>query len=593
LDWLKEHSSLEDLRQIKILDNACGEGVFLIESFYILKNIYKEKYPSIENVEKYIIENNLYGVDIEEDSVNYVANILKEISGQNDFCKTNIKLGDSLISDRNISSLAFDWEKEFPFQFDVIVGNPPYVSANNMDFRVRQHIKDNEGYEYLSGKWDLFLPFIERGLKLLKPQGMLSFIVPYGFLNQGFATKMRQWILEKFMLKAIADLHEKRIFEDATVPTCIPFILNDIKNNNNTIIYHLEKEEFSVSHTIETEKYKQSEMFMFRTENLDKHFALLNKIKGIGTQIEKHFYVSTGAEIHGKEERDALGNFISGYSRSEILETKNLVNHQPFIEGAAIPKDLELGKYCFPEIQYYINYDKHFAKMRSPKFKELFENQKIIIRKVSGPLGILATLDERKIYTSEGAILIIDINTITNEKRTNNKTSIFSLKVLLAILNSKLMHFYYQRIYGGFVNVFPNYIKPLPIPSLVSKEITKKLEERVEIALQTQKRLTLSSERFLTVMRGEFKDIKFNEKLALWHRLEWQDFVQEMKKVKAIFTKKQALEWVEVYEEEREKILSHQNIYRKAVLEIDALIYELYGLNELEIKQIEAEYEKK
>ena len=172
-------------REIKILDPACGSGHFLIKAVDILLEIHKEilnlkqflrpeKYSdngqakmdkwNEESEAKKIIENNIYGVDINPESVaiTKLALFLKiaERGKKLNRLTNNIKVGNSLISDKSIDKMAFDWELEFPeifldekgkrkenSGFDIIIGNPPYV---------RQE-KIKELKESLKKKYEIFV----------------------------------------------------------------------------------------------------------------------------------------------------------------------------------------------------------------------------------------------------------------------------------------------------------------------------------------------------------------------------------------------------------------------------------------------------
>jgi hypothetical protein len=536
--WQKYKQCLES---ITVLDPACGSGAFLNAVFDFLyeKNVLAQaeinklqapKTPEEPQIKKkkvrkqdlfaqaqreeaqqlvseeleYLIKrdillNNVYGVDLNEESTEItklslwlkVANKRKPLPSLTD----NIKLGNSLIDSPEFSPRAFNWQKEFPHifkkgGFDVVVGNPPYVSANNMSYEERQYFNQSANYQTLSGKWDLYIAFIEKGINLIKNGGHLSFIVPFGLLNQPFATKIRKLILNDFSLLSIADLHTVRVFAEATVPTCIPHIIKKKQVRQNVAIFKCENQEFTLSHHIETIKYQQNDMLMFRTEKLDISFDLLAKIKTKGVELGKLFYVSTGAEIHGKEERIEGNKLISGHSKFDVLHKDNKKGYKVYIEGSAIPKSKKLGRYCLPKIDYYLDYDGFINNMRSPKFKNLFESPKIIIRRSAGLLGILATYDESKLYTSEKCILIINKSNVPDSHKKFKEVKDLSLKFLLGVMNSKLMNFYYQSVYSGFIDVYPNYLKLLPIATQNTK-LQNRLVKKVDEILILHQKLSL------------------------------------------------------------------------------------------------------
>jgi hypothetical protein len=197
------------LLQITILDPACGSGAFLnaalqflIREHHLIDEMETKVTGStieFQGIENSILEHNLFGVDINEESVEIAQlSLWLRTAKRNRKLNTlnqNIKCGNSLISDPAIAgSKAFDWQKEFPqvFEkggFDVVIGNPPYVSAatqmaNESMAIQRKGIIDSGKYMSLYQKWDLYIPFIELGIRhLCKDNGVCSMIVPYPLTN--------------------------------------------------------------------------------------------------------------------------------------------------------------------------------------------------------------------------------------------------------------------------------------------------------------------------------------------------------------------------------------------------------------------------
>ena len=165
----KEYTILKEYRddvlsKIKILDPACGSGAFLIAAFNYLWKEHERVYSEIkeiknktaqgelfdfDSISKTILENNLYGVDLNRESVEItkLALWLKTAAKNKKLnsLHNNIKCGNSLIDDKSVAGeLAFDWMKEFSSTmnadgFDVVVGNPPYVFARE---KISQEEKD-------------------------------------------------------------------------------------------------------------------------------------------------------------------------------------------------------------------------------------------------------------------------------------------------------------------------------------------------------------------------------------------------------------------------------------------------------------------
>ncbi len=177
----------EKLKNIKILDPACGSGAFLNKAVDILLDIHQSIHDSknysksnldkwIDSIEtrKNILQNNIYGVDLSENSVELtkLSLFLKLASSKNvkegfklPDLNNNIKCGNSLIT------RLFDWDGEFKEiieggGFDVIIGNPPYLGSNHKDEyqKQREELNKSDEYETLYGKWDYYIAFIEKGL---------------------------------------------------------------------------------------------------------------------------------------------------------------------------------------------------------------------------------------------------------------------------------------------------------------------------------------------------------------------------------------------------------------------------------------------
>ncbi|MBQ7539083.1 MAG: Eco57I restriction-modification methylase domain-containing protein, partial [Treponema sp.] len=113
--------------------------------------------------------------------------------------------------------------------FDIVIGNPPYISAptqlaNSFLANQRGRISKYDKYRTLYQKWDLYIVFIELGLQILRKDGICSMIVPYPLTNQLYAKMLRKMIVEEYSLFELCDLNGTKVFETATVSNCIPFI---------------------------------------------------------------------------------------------------------------------------------------------------------------------------------------------------------------------------------------------------------------------------------------------------------------------------------------------------------------------------------
>ncbi|MBQ2524182.1 MAG: N-6 DNA methylase, partial [Prevotella sp.] len=262
LDQLQQYR--EWLLQITILDPACGSGAFLNAALRFLMDEHRlidEMETKVsgytlefQDVENSILENNLYGVDINEESVE-IAQLalwlrtakphrkLNTLSG-------NIKCGNSLISDPAIAGdKAFNWQEQFPqvFErggFDVVIGNPPYVFARE---KVSEKEKNYYSTVYESAKYQVntYIIFMEKSMLLAKKNGLVGLIVPNSWLMTYSGEALRKFFIEKTSVDIIVNLYGKS-FEDANVETVISIIKN-IEAKDDHIIGILKANENSKS----------------------------------------------------------------------------------------------------------------------------------------------------------------------------------------------------------------------------------------------------------------------------------------------------------------------------------------------------------
>ncbi len=202
----KKHlNTLDKYRQwlltLTICDPACGSGAFLNQALEFLLTEHRlldelqakllEQPLVFSDIESRILEKNLYGVDINEESVEIAKLSLWLRTAQKGRKLTelnnNIKCGNSLIDDPRIAgNKAFNWEKEFPdvFKnggFDVMIGNPPYGAS----FSIQEQQFYHDTYDMITTNVESYIIFIEKSLSLISNDSYLGFITPDTFL-EGF-----------------------------------------------------------------------------------------------------------------------------------------------------------------------------------------------------------------------------------------------------------------------------------------------------------------------------------------------------------------------------------------------------------------------
>ncbi len=267
------------LRTFSVLDPACGSGAFLItvlrylvDEWRALRDLRREVSGNAmagddtAAIVRDVLRSNIYGVDINAASVEIARLALwlhtargdKPLSSldatiregnsliDSDFYKGQIDL-DFYDADEKERINAFDWQAAFPEVFarggfDAVVGNPPYVKLQNFrrvhadmaDFlRSGRAGTDVRGYKSAqTGNFDLYLPFIERGLALLNDNGRLGYIAPSLWPVNEYGEGLRTEIERTRQLDRWVDFKAHQIFEEATVYTALMFFT---KHRNNAV----------------------------------------------------------------------------------------------------------------------------------------------------------------------------------------------------------------------------------------------------------------------------------------------------------------------------------------------------------------------
>ncbi|WP_456405373.1 Eco57I restriction-modification methylase domain-containing protein, partial [Thiolapillus sp.] len=221
----------ETLRGIKVVDPACGSGAFLVAAFDWLHAEYQRVNDrlaaltgqhSILDLNKAILNDNLYGVDINSESIEIsklslwlkTAEKGKSLTSLDD----NLVAGNSLGLDEPAPGDSFTWQSAFPGimaagGFDVVLGNPPYVRQERFsDLKPWLEAR----YAVYHGVADLYAYFFELGLRLLKPEGRLGYISSSTFFKTGSGEGLRRYLLDNSALEKVVDFGDLQVFEGVT-----------------------------------------------------------------------------------------------------------------------------------------------------------------------------------------------------------------------------------------------------------------------------------------------------------------------------------------------------------------------------------------
>lgn len=582
----------EAVRNIKIVDPACGSGAFLITAFEYLLNYNKyldEKIFDLIGTQglfsdrtKEILQNNIFGVDLNRESIEITKLSLWLKTADKDktlaTLENNIKCGNSLIDDPEIAGeLAFDWEKEFPevFEnggFDIVIGNPPYVGTKQIPVLDREYYWEKYK-EILFSEMDLYELFIYQSLnKLIKKNGYLGYITPDSYFTNTSFELLRKYILEKTQICEIIDFPYRFYpFDEVNTETSI-IILH--KNNTTNSLVNFKVSEKNIQNLYLKDSFKNVISINKNDiiEKYNKKFIvniniILDKLLKLNEKFGTYLELHKGWMSVPKKIKNDKFNFEKGIFTKEEIEKKGLSEYcSRYLEGRDIHR-------------YYIdNVEKYVYSNDIDKTTKLWHyTPKLILQRIVGQNKnkIFATVD------LENRIIFPNANLVNLVNQNEN------IKFYIVILNSTLISYFYNLYYGeSNTNLTKVAFENIPIPNIENIN-QKPFIEKADKMLYLNKELQEISQKFQRMIMREFNLEKLSTKLQNWYLLNFDEFIKELSKVKVKLSLLQKADWEDYFIAEKEKSETLNNEITKTDKEIDKMVYELYGLSDDEIKVIE------
>jgi len=496
----------------KCLDPGCGCGAFLIGLIEYYRTTYNKTI-------KDTIKENVFGSDILKYNIERAKIILSiygllhnEIIEENDF---NLYHQDSL---------KVGWKEEF----EVIVGNPPYVKYQDLSDENRECLIRN-WKTIENGTFNLYFAFFELGYKLLTKNGRLGYITPNNYFTSLAGLSLREFFLNTKCVKQIANFRHKKVF-DAQTYTAITFI---DKKENETILYDKIKDE------------QKTDEFLFSANwspnfisNLNvKKWRLLKTdeqeniriIETIGTPIKQLFNIAVGIATLKDEvffidrnfEKNGLlqkttenGTFyiekeitkpvykISNFKSQEEIKSNTLRIITPYriINRKAVPisekefqeKYFNCYKYLLSEKEKLNGRDKGKTKFNPfyvwGRTQGIARTGKKILNPTFSKHPRFLLVEEKDAYFTNGYGIYFDNNKPTLfENLINPFSKEENIKLVQKILNSIVMDYYVTKtsisIQGGYPCYQKNFIEKFTIPNFTGEElnILRCLENKTEI----------------------------------------------------------------------------------------------------------------
>ncbi len=617
----KQKEALEAYRVyllgLKILDPACGSGAFLNQALnYLLeehafidesvKTLMGGSVLGLYDVKKGILENNLYGVDINAEAVE-IAKLslwLRTVESGRKLNKLadKIKVGNSLIDDKAVADDAFVWEEEFPEVFanggfDVVIGNPPYVQLQSMGI-ISDALK-TQNYLTFEKTGDLYVLFYELGNQLLRDNGLLGYITSNKWMRANYGKSLRKYLSEEASPKILIDLGSG-IFESATVDSNILIFEKQKVTEYDCRALDLSQEktfiEFDFNKSMKIDKLTED----IWTISSEIEQSIKKKVEEAGIplkdwDIKINYGIKTGfndAFIIDKKIRDTLikkdaksANIIEPVLRGRDVKRYTIDYQDLYLinahNGYKDIDKIDINEYS--AIKEYLEqfeeklikrYDKGDTpyNLRNCAYLENFKKEKIIWKEMSSETPFV--LDNNRYFA---------VDTITFLSGEN-------LQYLLTILNSKIFLYIYSNFYSGGglgskgLRFKKEFISHIPIPKTKQANL---FVEKANLMLTLNKTFQTKKTKFLNRITDNFPLDKLSKKLETFYESDFKTFLKELKKKKVTLTLIEQDEWEEYFEIYKKELLEIQVQINTTDKQIDEMVYTLYGLSEDEVAVVE------
>jgi adenine-specific DNA-methyltransferase len=360
--------------------------------------------------------------------------------------------------------------------FSIVIGNPPYVRADEQsewNQLQRRAILADGGYETLKEKWDLFIPFIERSVKLLKPDGISSLIVSDAFCHAKYAQKCQDWLLAKSRVLRLDFCGDLKIFE-AAVHNVIPFIQRT-DGQDNVPERRLHKETFGNVTLLPSDKQSNLTYRTFFPEDREGGSYPCTSV-----ELGDVCYISKGMVVHA-DERKAQGQF----RMEDVVADQSDARHpKRFVEGK------HLGMWLPTQHRWLEWGTKRAPHLFSrPTFPELHEvSEKILVQRSPGP-DPKCCYDIVQLHFTESSVGFVPWHSLAGVRNNSLKkvaryadekprpdlpqreqleaiSRRFSIKYLLVVMNSSTARDFLRANRRSNIHLYPDDWKKLPIPDV-------------------------------------------------------------------------------------------------------------------------------
>jgi adenine-specific DNA-methyltransferase len=364
--------------------------------------------------------------------------------------------------------------------FDVVIGNPPYVRADSGErhLAVRRQILESGQYETLWEKWDLFIPFMERSFKLLKPGGVTTLIVSDAYCHSKYAQKSQDWFLKNSRILRLDFLSRIKVF-DAAVHNVIYFFQRsgDAKSQPERRVHQQAFGEVTLLPT--DDQTKLTYRAFFPEDRPTSVFSCTS------VELGSACYISVGMVVHANE-KVAKGAFELD---DVVADARDSKHPRRFVEGKHLERWiarecrwLEWGTSRAP------------ALFRRPTFPELYAvPEKIFIHRTAGE-GLRSAYDVNETTCNHTVMVCLPWHSLSGVRNPSLKKAAryrgerpprqdlpkreeleatsrrFNTKYLLGVMNSSSSRDFLRAKRRSNTDIYPEDWKNLPIPDATQEQ---------------------------------------------------------------------------------------------------------------------------
>jgi hypothetical protein len=541
-----EGKSDKEIIKARFADIACGSGAFLLETFQLLSDILVDYYlqhnkskliqTSINtfklpfDIKRELLINCIYGIDKDYNAVQATkfGLLLKLLESEDNKSipakkpilpdlSSNIHFGNSLFGSKEIKKgdqLEIN-PYDFTEQFDVIVGNPPYMKSEDMkNITPKEFPLYKKHYTSAYKQFDKYFLFIERSLSLLNEDGYLGLIVPSKFAKVGAGKNLRELLKESRNIKQIISFGANQVFQDKTTYTCLlivnkaeheTFEFFEVKDFTEWKVRDFSKSDFDNVKTGDLanevwvlvpaylkEAYKKINQKSITLGELIGEENIFNGIQTSANKIyihrpikeDKKYYYFEQGDKNWKIEKGVTRPYFQTSSGNDNLYTYRLFQPNSFViypykktkKGIEFIKTNELKKNYPFAYKYLLHHKKELSDQKrdikpEPKTKDEWYrygrhqsldkcevSEKIIVGVLS--LGNKYAIDRFQTLISSGGTAGYCMVTMPE----NSKYSPYYIQ---ALLNSKYLEWYSSLIgevfRGGYIARGTKVLKQLPV----------------------------------------------------------------------------------------------------------------------------------